>query len=119
MATCREAQYGAKETDFRPRYPPDAAEGWLPPVSLDSSQEGYKSLAAMLRSEPRLIRKAPLVAGLQNRWTLEHLVCSASQLACSEHTTMYVSVELIAASNERQDRMACCRQRAYPPAGMP
>lgn len=70
----REAQHGAQEGDFRPRYPEGTAALWLPAMSLENQAQGYTALEAMRRGSPCHMRGAPLVANLQDRWTPQHLV---------------------------------------------
>lgn len=69
----REAQHGAQEGDFRPRYPAGTAESWLPAICLEDSTQGNKALEAMRRAAPCHMRQTPLVSGIQNRWTLQYL----------------------------------------------
>ena len=57
---------------------------------MDDAVQGYKALKSMSNSQPCLMRKTPLVAALQNRWTPQHLV-RASCLICHSHLPRFAA----------------------------
>ena len=77
---CRDAQHGAREGDLRPRYPVEICEGLLQPCVLQESAQGYRALQAMRNAQPCLLQQSPLVSGLVDRWTPQHLVSPVATL---------------------------------------